>query len=114
MLRPLLKDVRVLVVSHCLLSRMFTSWAPQILTVTLSLQDSELQIEPEELLAQIYKLCTSLLNTKVNDHIAAAESISICQVKASNAYLLSLLHFQLENYPLLLLMNYFPYTFRIT
>ncbi|XP_048088586.1 testis-expressed protein 47-like isoform X3 [Alosa alosa] len=61
---PLLKDTRVLVVSHCLFSRMFTSWAPQILTMTLSLQDSETQIEPEELLAQIYKLCISIQKTK--------------------------------------------------
>lgn len=71
---PLLKDVRVLVVSHCLLSRIFTSWATQILTVTLSLQDSTSQTEPEELLAQIYKLCTLIEITQVNDyHIPTAE-----------------------------------------
>ncbi|XP_062381750.1 testis-expressed protein 47-like [Sardina pilchardus] len=63
---PLLKDARVLVLSHCLFNRMFTSWAPEILTITLSMQDSETQIEPEELLAQIYKLCSSIQKSKAS------------------------------------------------
>ncbi|KAL2078157.1 hypothetical protein ACEWY4_025842 [Coilia grayii] len=70
---PLLKDARVLVVSHCLLSRMFTSWAPQILTVTLSMQECAPHTEPEELLTQIYKLCTSIQEIKDNSLSKVAE-----------------------------------------
>ncbi|XP_063076639.1 testis-expressed protein 47-like isoform X1 [Engraulis encrasicolus] len=60
---PLLKDARILVISYGVFNRMFTSWATQTISVC-SVQESSEQTDPEELLAHIYALCTSIQKTK--------------------------------------------------
>ncbi|KAL0983947.1 hypothetical protein UPYG_G00135070 [Umbra pygmaea] len=63
-----LKEVRILVLSHCVL-RTFPSWCHHSVKVSLSLQDSTLLQQPVETLvteslATIYKLCASLKDKK--------------------------------------------------
>lgn len=67
----LLKDCRVLVVSHCLPVRLFPSWSCRMMNVPVSPTDAAAHTQPVELLvprslAVIYKYCTSLL--KVYTH----------------------------------------------
>ncbi|XP_041756351.1 testis-expressed protein 47 [Coregonus clupeaformis] len=64
-----LKEVRILVVSHCVLRRMFPLWGYRFVTLPLSLQDPNPQTQPVETLvpdslAMIYKMCVCLLKRR--------------------------------------------------
>ncbi|XP_076856424.1 testis-expressed protein 47-like [Brachyhypopomus gauderio] len=64
----LLKDSRILTISHCILSRMFPSWEYQILNLPVSLKDASPQTQPVEALvsnslAVIYRFCVCLLKS---------------------------------------------------
>ncbi|XP_062859231.1 testis-expressed protein 47 [Trichomycterus rosablanca] len=65
----LLKDCRILVFSHCLMGRLFSSWSYRMLNQSLSLNVTAVHTPSEELLVQdslakIYKYCTWLLKCK--------------------------------------------------
>ncbi|XP_064178920.1 testis-expressed protein 47-like isoform X2 [Anguilla rostrata] len=61
----LMRDIRILVISHCIENRMFPSWRYRLLNPCL--QDPELQSQPVEVLVLdsltlVYRLCVHLLN----------------------------------------------------
>ncbi|MCI4384209.1 hypothetical protein PGIGA_G00036250 [Pangasianodon gigas] len=88
----LLKDCRILVVSHCLPVRLFSSWSCRMIKVPVRQTDAAEHTQPVELLVShsltmIYKYCTYLLkgiregqDTKEQAHVLEEETIiHLCQ-----------------------------------